>query len=332
MAAGEIKRWMIQILEAVAACHRNFIVHRDLKPSNLLVSDGGVLKLADFGQSRILQETRFVSNDNISHEQVPQNQTWMLEQPDAIPKSGVSHLEGSENLTNVIQEPRTMNEEDYLLELDVIKAKGDADETDKETNIPDGNTSCLATCTTSDMEDDPLKSSFSYDFEGDGSGGLTSCIGTRWFRAPELLYGSSIYGQEIDLWSLGCIFAELLSLEPLFPGTSDIDQLCRIISVLGNLTKEAWPDCSKLPHYEKISFNVIKNPLGLGACLANRSTSEIRLVERLICYDPMSRATAMELLQDKYFIEEPLPVPVNELNVPSTSSYGHDESSPKHRS
>lgn len=50
LTVGEVKRWMIQILSGVDACHRNMIVHRDLKPSNLLVSDDGVLKLADFGQ------------------------------------------------------------------------------------------------------------------------------------------------------------------------------------------------------------------------------------------------------------------------------------------
>lgn len=50
VSVGEVKRWMAQILCGVDACHRNMIVHRDLKPSNLLVSDDGVLKLADFGQ------------------------------------------------------------------------------------------------------------------------------------------------------------------------------------------------------------------------------------------------------------------------------------------
>lgn len=47
---GEVKRWMLQILSGVDACHRNMVVHRDLKPSNLLIGDNGVLKLADFGQ------------------------------------------------------------------------------------------------------------------------------------------------------------------------------------------------------------------------------------------------------------------------------------------
>lgn len=49
-SVGEIKRWMVQILSGVDACHRNLIVHRDLKPGNMLVGDDGVLKLADFGQ------------------------------------------------------------------------------------------------------------------------------------------------------------------------------------------------------------------------------------------------------------------------------------------
>ncbi|KAL1329450.1 hypothetical protein AAHE18_12G041500 [Arachis hypogaea] len=312
LPVGEIKRWMMQILCGVDSCHRNMIVHRDLKPGNLLIGDDGILKLADFGQARILGEPGFDTSE---------------ENPQAYEHDGSSLQAGSGN-----QEQGTVLREEYFRVLDELKTKRSADDIDKDTNIPDGNTSCLATCTTSDIDDDPLKSSFTYEAredEGEESGCLTSCVGTRWFRAPELLYGSTNYGLEIDLWSLGCIFAELFTLEPLFPGTADIDQLSRIINVLGNLDEKAWPGCSKLPDYGIISFSKVENPPGLEACLPNRSLDEVSLVKKLVCYDPAKRATATELLHDKYFNEEPLPVPVSELHVPLNRK-GEDENSPWH--
>ncbi|KAJ4957452.1 hypothetical protein NE237_024563 [Protea cynaroides] len=320
ISIGEIKRWMIQILHGIDACHRNAIVHRDLKPLNLLISSDGVLKLADFGQSRILLEPGFFAVEDHPDGQNTLDQTWPPHQPEFVREAENSCMEGSQN-----QGQTTTIKIESSREVSELKAK---DEADKESNFQDGNTSCFATCTTSDMDEDPFKGSYSYDEGGeDMSGALTSCVGTRWFRAPELLYGSTSYGQEIDLWSLGCIFAELFNLEPLFPGTSDIDQLSRIINVLGNITEETWQGCSRLPDYGKITFTKIENSLSLEACLPNRSSDEFHIVKRLVCYDPGSRATAMELLNDRYFNEEPLPVPVNELRLPSTN-IGPDESSP----
>jgi cell cycle related kinase len=61
LPVGETKRWMIQILSGLDYCHRNMIVHRDLKPSNLLISDSGILKLADFGQVNLISLIIFIS-------------------------------------------------------------------------------------------------------------------------------------------------------------------------------------------------------------------------------------------------------------------------------
>ncbi|KAG5009320.1 hypothetical protein JHK87_017835 [Glycine soja] len=321
------KWWMVQALSAVDECHRNMIVHRDLKPANFLVSDDGVLKLADFGQARILVESGF---------DAPQENPPPYEDDASNSESSLQHPEAISQLVNlnqtVYENPNqgTVSHEEYFRVLDEMKTKSYSYDTDKDTNIYDGNTSCLATCTTCDIDDDLCKGSFTYEAEevgGNELGCLTSCVGTRWFRAPELLYGSTDYGLEVDLWSLGCVFAELLTSKPLFPGTSDVDQLSRIVSVLGNINEETWPGCSKLPDYGSISLGNVENPSGLEACMPNCSPNEVSLVQRLVCYDPAKRTTAMELLQDKYFSEEPLPVPISELRVPLTRN-GQDQDSP----
>lgn len=68
------------------------------------------------------------------------------------------------------------------------------------------------------------------------SGGetYTDYVATRWYRAPELLVGDTHYGRPVDIWAVGCLFAEIMSGDPLFPGESDIDQLYQIMKLLGN--------------------------------------------------------------------------------------------------
>lgn len=63
----------------------------------------------------------------------------------------------------------------------------------------------------------------------------TDYVATRWYRAPELLVGDSRYGKGIDIWAVGCLYAEMMTGDPIFPGDSDIDQLYRITKVLGKI-------------------------------------------------------------------------------------------------
>jgi len=76
---------------------------------------------------------------------------------------------------------------------------------------------------------------------------------TLWYRAPEILLGSKMYATPVDIWSLGCIFAELVSRTALFPGDSEIDELYKIFRVLGTPSDTVWPGVTKLPDY-KTSF------------------------------------------------------------------------------
>ncbi|KAI1240059.1 hypothetical protein IHE44_0011506 [Lamprotornis superbus] len=69
----------------------------------------------------------------------------------------------------------------------------------------------------------------------------THQVVTRWYRAPELLFGARMYGVGVDMWAVGCILAELLLRVPFLPGDSDLDQLTRIFETLGTPTEEQWP-------------------------------------------------------------------------------------------
>jgi protein kinase len=74
----------------------------------------------------------------------------------------------------------------------------------------------------------------------------TEYVSTRWYRAPEVLLQSSLYSSKVDMWAMGAIMAELFTLSPLFPGSSEADEIYKICSVIGSPTAESWADGLKL--------------------------------------------------------------------------------------
>lgn len=76
---------------------------------------------------------------------------------------------------------------------------------------------------------------------------------TLWYRAPEILLGAKHYSTPVDSWSIGCIFAEMINKQPLFPGDSEIDELFRIFRIMGTPDEASWPGVTELPDY-KTSF------------------------------------------------------------------------------
>ncbi|XP_012227890.1 cyclin-dependent kinase 4 isoform X2 [Linepithema humile] len=134
-----------------------------------------------------------------------------------------------------------------------------------------------------------------YDFEMR----LTSVVVTQWYRAPEVLLGCS-YATPVDIWSVGCIVAELCKLEPLFPGTSEGDQLDRIFQVLGTPSQQAWPENVSL------SWTAFprRQPKPLGAIIPDLSEHGLDLLKNMLMFDPHSRITAAQAVRHRYFSEE----------------------------
>ncbi|XP_065127438.1 cyclin-dependent kinase 11B isoform X8 [Paramisgurnus dabryanus] len=136
----------------------------------------------------------------------------------------------------------------------------------------------------------------------------TPVVVTLWYRSPDLLLGAKEYSTAVDMWSVGCIFGELLTQKPLFPGKSEIDQINKIFKDLGSPSEKIWPGYSELPAVKKMTFteypynNLRKR---FGALLSDQGFD---LMNKFLTYCPAKRITADEALKHEYFRESPLPI------------------------
>ncbi|KAK1334620.1 hypothetical protein QTO34_005627 [Cnephaeus nilssonii] len=153
-------------------------------------------------------------------------------------------------------------------------------------------------------------------FSPDGSRLYTHQVATRWYRAPELLYGARQYDQGVDLWAVGCILGELLNGSPLFPGENDIEQLCCVLRILGTPSPQIWPEITQLPDYNKISFEE-QAPVPLGEVLPDASPQALDLLGQFLLYPPRQRIAASQALLHQYFFTAPLPAHLQNYQFPS---------------
>ncbi|KAF7994543.1 hypothetical protein HCN44_004015 [Aphidius gifuensis] len=133
----------------------------------------------------------------------------------------------------------------------------------------------------------------------------TPVVVTLWYRAPELLLNYKEYSTPIDMWSVGCIFAELVRMEALFPGRTEIDQLQKIFKELGTPNDKILPGYSKLSIAQPFSMTAysldnLRQRFGL-----TLTTNGIDLLTKLLTYDPSKRLTAEDSLRHEYFKEAP---------------------------
>ncbi|XP_040845357.1 cyclin-dependent kinase 3 isoform X3 [Ochotona curzoniae] len=122
---------------------------------------------------------------------------------------------------------------------------------------------------------------------------------TLWYRAPEILLGCKFYSTAVDIWSIGCIFAEMVTRKALFPGDSEIDQLFRIFRTLGTPSEAIWPGVTQLPDY-KGSFPQWAGK-GLEEVVPSLEPEGKDLLTQLLQYDPNQRISAKTALAHPYF-------------------------------
>ncbi|XP_035702602.1 cyclin-dependent kinase 14 isoform X2 [Folsomia candida] len=191
-----VKLFLFQLLRGLAYCHRRRILHRDVKPQNLLLSQGGELKLADFGLAR----AKSVPSHTYSHEVV-----------------------------------------------------------------------------------------------------------TLWYRPPDVLLGSTDYSTSLDTWGVGCIFVEMLTGGPVFPGVRDVsDQLDKIFRVLGTPTEKSWEGVTQLANYHREVKRLYKpQKLGLAFPRLYDVSSAENLAAAFLQLDPTTRLEADEALRHTYFSDLP---------------------------
>ena len=131
---------------------------------------------------------------------------------------------------------------------------------------------------------------------------LTDYVSTRWYRAPELLIGSTTYGKGVDQWAIRCIMGELIDGQPLFPGESDIDQLYIIQKIIGCITPQQQKDFLRNPRYSGLKFPEISNPQGLRKRYGGKIDEDsLDFMTKLLKMSPSERLTGEQCLQHPYF-------------------------------
>ena len=130
---------------------------------------------------------------------------------------------------------------------------------------------------------------------------FTEYISTRWYRSPECLLTDGYYNYKMDIWGLGCVFFEILTLAPLFPGDDEIDEVNKINYIIGSPSEELFQKFIKnSAHSNELKFEYQKG-IGIQRYLTHVSPKVVDLINKMLEYDPDKRLTAKECLNHEYF-------------------------------
>lgn len=151
-------------------------------------------------------------------------------------------------------------------------------------------------------------------YDTDQQRDYTNRVITLWYRPPELLLGATQYGPAIDMWSAGCIFAELLLRKPILPGKNEFEQIDLIFKLLGTPDEQGWPNCKKLQYYDMILAQTPRKYASrFEEKFAGLEPMAKDLLRKLLMMDPERRITADDALDHEYFWTEPVPATPEQL-------------------
>ena len=130
----------------------------------------------------------------------------------------------------------------------------------------------------------------------------TEYISTRWYRAPECLITDGYYNFKMDMWGVGCVFFEVVSLFPLFPGTNELDQIQKIHNVIGTPPPELLARMKRRSQHMDFTFPP-KQGTGIEKLIPHVSADCVELITKLLTYNPDERMSARQALRHPYFRE-----------------------------
>uniref|UniRef100_A0A7S3VM42 Protein kinase domain-containing protein n=1 Tax=Dunaliella tertiolecta TaxID=3047 RepID=A0A7S3VM42_DUNTE len=159
----------------------------------------------------------------------------------------------------------------------------------------------------------------------------TLLLAVHRYRAPEVLLRSPYYSAPIDMFAMGAIMAELYMLRPLFPGSSEADELYKICSIMGTPTQQSWPEGVKLAAAMNFRFPTFTTT-PLSKIVTNASPEAIDLITSMCSWDPNKRPSAVQALQHPYFsVGVRAAMPSSGLSMPSDRPNSHSHASQSHK-
>ncbi|KAI8802397.1 kinase-like domain-containing protein [Cladochytrium replicatum] len=147
---------------------------------------------------------------------------------------------------------------------------------------------------------------------GNASQKLTPNVVTRWYRSPELFFGAPYYGEGVDIWAIGCIFAELMLRTPFMAGETELGQLETIFRALGTPSEDEWPGLEDLPLFGSMNLTRYPKP-PLRNLFTAAGADALDLLDRMLIYCPSRRIRAQDALQHMYFRNAPKPTHPSKL-------------------